>query len=183
MSAQESEGAFAVTFGCENCGNEWHKAFPSKTVVTTSAAQMDRVVVNNTTCPQLLGADCECCYVIGCPVCEMGGGVTIDDRHPVGGDELDAYYERNLLALAFIECVRREMELIDEDGYACGWWDDDATDDEWVVVWVDDPNHGQFGWHVPRELLPDWLDERDPEYDGYSSEDKYERLKEGWIEG
>lgn len=97
----------------------------------------------------------------------------------------DVYEERNLLALAFIEAVRREAYLAGyAEEFASGWWPDtdDVNGEEWAVVWFDDPHHGQFGWHVPREMVPDWLQKRDPEYDGYTTADKYRRLVAGWID-
>lgn len=96
----------------------------------------------------------------------------------------DVYRERNLLALAFIESVRRECES-NSLPWRGGWWPDrDAVNDEaWAAVWFDDPHKGQFGWHIPLEMVPDWLDKRDPEYDGYTTADKYRRLQEGWISG
>lgn len=85
-------------------------------------------------------------------------------------DKTAVYYERNVLALAYIhECWTR--------GYPTGWWadTDDVNADDWAVVWADTPT-GQVGWHVQHELVPDWLPERDPDYDGYSTAEKHRRL-------
>lgn len=93
----------------------------------------------------------------------------------------DVYRERNYLAIAFIAAVMREAKHAELEN-ACGWCPD-GEDDEFVVVWVDDENYGQLGWHVPRDLVPEWLPRRDPDYDGYTTADKYDRLIEGWVEG
>jgi len=93
----------------------------------------------------------------------------------------EVYQERNLLALAFIgqyelyhsAAYGKEVEM----GY---WYDEDAPesggdDFEWVVVWVNTVE-GQVGWHVPDNMLPPWLEERDPEYSGYSTDEKNNRV-------
>jgi len=88
-------------------------------------------------------------------------------------DKSDVYRDRNLLALAFI-CSYVEVR-------ACvphGWWPDtdDVNGEQWAVVWVDLPT-GQVGWHIPLEDVPDWMPKRDPEYDGYTTEEKNDRLR------
>jgi hypothetical protein len=83
----------------------------------------------------------------------------------------DVYRERNLLALAFIRNL--QYELRDD----AGWWPDtdDVNGEQWAVVWAD-TQHGQVGWHVPRDMVPDWLPKRDPEYDGYTTVEKNRRV-------
>ena len=80
------------------------------------------------------------------------------------------YYERNVLALAYID-------LCQQNGVPTGWWPDtdDINDEPWAVVWANMPG-GQVGWHVPLDLVPLWLPKRDPEYDGYSTSEKHRRL-------
>lgn len=82
----------------------------------------------------------------------------------------DVYHERNLLALAFVQQYRNTA-------FDCGWWPDtdDVNGGEWAAVWAD-TNEGQVGWHVPKEMVPDWLDKRDPEYDGYTTDEKNARI-------
>lgn len=88
----------------------------------------------------------------------------------------DVYRERNLLALAFLGAYasahNREGEAAE-----MGWWPDtdDVNGEEWAVVWVNLPQ-GQVGWHVPLEMVPDWLERRDPDYDGYSTHEKNRRV-------
>jgi hypothetical protein len=91
----------------------------------------------------------------------------------------DVYRDRNLLALAFIAAHDHLKTEIGAHHLLCGWWTDtdDVNGEEWAVVWADLPS-GQVGWHVPMELVPDWLPKRDPEYDGYSTEEKNDRLAE-----
>jgi hypothetical protein len=37
---------------------------------------------------------------------------------------------------------------------------------------------GELSWHVPREMLPEWIPERqDVEFPGYSREEKNERIQ------
>lgn len=95
----------------------------------------------------------------------------------------DVYRDRNLLALAFLGELRRSTRAAlllhgrdpDDADRAMGWWNDEGSSDDWAVVWADLPA-GQVGWHVPRELVPEWLDERNPEYDGYTTAEKNDRL-------
>jgi len=82
----------------------------------------------------------------------------------------DVYHERNLLAIAFVQQYRNTP-------FDHGWWPDtdDVNDEEWAVVWAD-TNGGQVGWHVPREMVPDWLPKEDLEYDGYTTTQKNARV-------
>ena len=89
----------------------------------------------------------------------------------------DIYRDRNLLALAFIAAYVEVRACVRH-----GWWPDtdDVNGEEWAVVWVDLPT-GQVGWHIRREDVPEWLPQRDPEYDGYSTSEKNDRLRR-WTE-
>lgn len=102
-------------------------------------------------------------------------------------DKSDVYRERNLLALAFILSEARATQAYlslrgKEVEAPVGWWPDtdDVNGEAWAVVWCNLPT-GQVGWHVPREMVPDWLPKRDPEYDGYSTDEKNRRLAE-WAD-
>jgi hypothetical protein len=88
----------------------------------------------------------------------------------------DVYRERNLLALAFIARTL-DVERSRENEPAHGWWPDtdDVNGEEWAVVWIE-TQHGQVGWHVGMDMLPDYLPKRDPEYDGYSTDVKNARV-------
>lgn len=99
----------------------------------------------------------------------------------------DVYRERNLLAIAFIGAVAtpgysRTVEPSKSSYIPFGWWPDtdDVNGSEWAVVWIDLPT-GQVGWHVPMEMVPNWMPKRDPFYDGYGTETKNNRLRE-WAE-
>lgn len=84
----------------------------------------------------------------------------------------DVYFDRNVLALAFV-CLRYEQ------GYEAGWWPDtdDVNGEEWAVVWTNlHPGGGQVGWHVRMEMVPDGLPKLDPEYDGYTTDEKNARM-------
>lgn len=103
----------------------------------------------------------------------------------------DVYEERNLLALGFLAALaEREHYKPGSDGIEMGWWPDtdDVNGDEWAVVWANlfagDPGsdlrpgkeYGQVGWHIPMEMVPEWLERKDPEYDGYTTEEKNGRV-------
>lgn len=100
------------------------------------------------------------------------------DSEPKTKDDL--YYERNLLALAFIQ-ARTEWDAVrGRPDPMCGYWPDtdDVNDEEWAVVWIDLPGYGQVGWHVPMEMAEaSGLGKRDPDYDGYTTEEKNDRLR------
>ncbi|WP_435062403.1 hypothetical protein [Halobaculum sp. EA56] len=92
-------------------------------------------------------------------------------------DKSDVYRERNLNALLAL----RALHLLDQHNLTnvpMGYWHDtdDVNGEAWAVVWADLPEEGQVGWHVPTEMVPEWLDERDPEYDGYSTPEKNRRV-------
>jgi hypothetical protein len=95
--------------------------------------------------------------------------MTPDNTTDIG----QVYRERNLAALAFL----RSLWTAGLTGRVMGWWDDDETGKEWAVVWVILPPDKQVGWHVPVEMIPDWLPENDPEYDGYSTAERQRRLE------
>lgn len=79
------------------------------------------------------------------------------------------YEERNAMVLAF-------AWVADELGWKVGWADD-AREPGWKVVLVDAPT-GQCSWHVPGELVPEWMEQYDGEWDGHTTPEKYERLAE-----
>lgn len=98
----------------------------------------------------------------------------------------DVYYERNILALGFIRTLvlllRREAASKEHERPPVffGWWTDtdSVNEEQWAVVWINGPT-GQLGWHIPVSMArdADWLPERNPEYDGYSTQEKNARLE------
>lgn len=78
-----AEPAFCVTFGCENCENEWDTEFPARTKVFR-ANDVD-VRTANQDCEKL--GMCECCGLVQCPVCKLYSDVTIEGRTPVTSNE------------------------------------------------------------------------------------------------
>jgi hypothetical protein len=57
-----------------------------------------------------------------------------------------------------------------------GWWPDtDADGEGWAVVWINGP-FGQVAWHIGMDMVPSWLEQRDPDYDGYSTDTKNARV-------
>lgn len=100
----------------------------------------------------------------------------------------DVYRDRNLLALAFIRAYAfYEKDMMGDDWTVeRGWWPDtdDVNGEEWAVVWVN-TEFGQVGWHIPKDMVPAWLPKLDPDYDGYTTDEKNARLAEfaelsGW---
>lgn len=96
----------------------------------------------------------------------------------------EVYRERNLNSLGLLKALK---SLAEERGVDAemGYW---PTEDGWVVVWVNidsvrevlktDPDESQVSWHVPENIVPDWLDKRNHEYDGYSTAEKNDRLED-----
>jgi hypothetical protein len=56
-------------------------------------------------------------------------------------------------------------------GFECGYRID-PVEPEWPVAYIELPT-GQCSWHMPQHSKP---------YDGHSTEEKYERIRE-WING
>ncbi|WP_254810634.1 hypothetical protein [Natronosalvus amylolyticus] len=80
----------------------------------------------------------------------------------------EVYQDRNLLACALAEAT----------GAPSGWKPDPESPDEWAIVWIQTPM-GQVSWHVPRAMVGTdqlGLHPRDSEYDGYTREEKNDRL-------
>lgn len=100
----------------------------------------------------------------------------------------DVYRERNLLAVALLyERAGRPAGRVRNRRGPLGWWPDRDTvnGDEWAVVWCDlgalnpaTTDRRQVGWHVPVEIVPQWVPRADPEYaaDPYSTTEKNARL-------
>jgi hypothetical protein len=98
----------------------------------------------------------------------------------------EVYDDRNALALALAETVRRfHDQLLDAgDGAALEFrtcWTacdgDDADADEWAVIYCWLPT-GQVSWHVPRELVEESNIRRcAAEWDGHTREEKNDRLR------
>ena len=89
----------------------------------------------------------------------------------------DIYRERNLLALAFIaQTVGFERDVLGNTP-KYGWWPDtdDVNGEQWAVVWCE-TKYGQVGWHVGMNMVPRWLPKADPEYDGYTTDEKNARI-------
>ena len=86
------------------------------------------------------------------------------------GDEQtadEAFYERN-------QAVFTLLAALEERGNTVGYRVDD--DEEWPVVFAETID-GQIAWHVPRDELPEWLEEKDIPYDGHTTEEKHERMR------
>lgn len=80
----------------------------------------------------------------------------------------DAYFDRNLLALAFAR-----MAL--DRGWTAGIRLD-PDDPDWPVLYVDTP-HGQVSWHLPsRDFDLSFLPSYGREWDGHDLEEKRRRL-------
>lgn len=63
-------------------------------------------------------------------------------------------------------------------GYTVGWRSDEDHPD-WPVVFVQTNTVGELSWHIPSDMLPEWIHERqDVEFDGYSREEKNQRMED-----
>jgi hypothetical protein len=78
----EREPVFAVTFDCQNCGNEWDEKFPPLTTVV-SDGKAGLAQVHNDECETLGTTGCDCCNTIVCPVCRRRSDVTLAGRRPL----------------------------------------------------------------------------------------------------
>lgn len=84
----------------------------------------------------------------------------------------DVYEDRNLLAIAFVS------------SHPNGWWKHDPNEPEFPIVGAE-TQFGQVSWHVRSEQLDRFkaviprAETRmiDTEYDGYTREEKNDRLK------
>lgn len=95
----------------------------------------------------------------------------------------DVYRDRNHLAVAFVAFYAIAEREQNGQFTRFGWWPDtdDVNGEEWAVVWTW-TQEGQVGWHVPKGMVPRWLPQRDPKYDGYTTEEKNERM-ENLVDG
>lgn len=82
----------------------------------------------------------------------------------------ECYKDRNLLAKTL-------LKQLYETGFEVGWYEEDSTEDDWVVIYAELPT-GQISYHIPREDLDDWIPEKENCYDGHSNEEKRERLEQ-----
>lgn len=75
------------------------------------------------------------------------------------------YVERNLAVLAYLKETNSE----------CGYCYDETI--QMHYIWAES-EHGHIGWHVDGWLVPDWLDEKEPEYSEHSTKTKNARVAE-----
>lgn len=94
-----------------------------------------------------------------------------------------AYHERNLAVAAFATAFRNATEAT--GGHARFGHTDPAEEyrhtadgREWRLLWCEDAEHGQMSWHLPREYVPEWCEERPHTWDGHDTEEKNARLAE-----
>lgn len=82
------EPVFVIDLECGNCGADWERSFPPQTVVHDAdegdnpAFPSAGVTVRDDTC-RVFGGDCDCCYRVECPTCELADHVTVAGRNPV----------------------------------------------------------------------------------------------------
>lgn len=94
--------------------------------------------------------------------------IPIDDK-----PKEQVYDERNQAALLAAKLADRHS-AISEAGYRT------TEDEDYPVLTIDHKHLGQMGWHIPREDLPEWLEETDTPYDGHTTEEKHDRMQR-WI--
>lgn len=91
-------------------------------------------------------------------------------------DKDKAYRERNLVLALLVECLKRGMTSNE-----IGIKQDDREDweDEWRnVLFIDLPT-GQISWHLHKSELVNFpnVPKYQGNYDGHTTEEKYERIK------
>lgn len=90
----------------------------------------------------------------------------------------EVYRERNMTALAFIKSLNEQGA---ETGYRIPDEEDERVEEteKWPIIWAVIPETGkEVSWHIPADMLPDWLEEAEGSYDGYKPEECYKRLRE-----
>lgn len=94
----------------------------------------------------------------------------------------EVYEDRNVAVFGFLRQLKTLKEL-SQAGSATLHWDiqvgyreNTKTDGGWVAVFAMLPE-GQVSWTVKREDVPDWLEEKDVDYDGHSVEEKLDRVR------
>lgn len=86
----------------------------------------------------------------------------------------EVYKERNLNALAFIKAYVETYLCVFEKRPDFGYHEDG---DGYALVWVETVQ-GQVAWHVPMDMVPAWMPRQENYYDGYTTEEKNDRLRE-----
>lgn len=87
----------------------------------------------------------------------------------------DAYEDRNLAVLGWFKMIQ------ENDLGTVGFYNDDDSEDNWVVLIAEIDGIGQISYHCPRSFAKEcsWLDRiGDSVWDGHSREDKNGRIKE-----
>lgn len=78
-----SEAVFVVEFDCSNCGKQWDDEYAERTEVGPLVHDRD-VHVRNVDCEEFGMHNCDCCYKVFCPNCELADAVGVERRYPVG---------------------------------------------------------------------------------------------------
>lgn len=85
-----------------------------------------------------------------------------------------AYRDRNLLAVAYLAEYAAA-----EGSERVGWYEHGG--EGWAVIYAD-LNAGQVSWHVPEEMVPEFLPQRHPDvYDGHDRDEKNAVLRETYL--
>lgn len=82
----DDDPVFTVTFECNNCGDTFDRDLPPRTTVTT-ARSLGGMVVRNEDCSSMGLINCECCYRVHCPTCDLYGNIRDVERSPLDGDD------------------------------------------------------------------------------------------------
>ena len=86
----------------------------------------------------------------------------------------DAYEDRNLAVLSWFKMIQ------EEDLGRVGFYNDDDSSDEWVVLICESQRFGQISYHCPRGFVREcgWINEVSGDiWDGHSRDEKNNRLK------
>lgn len=74
------EPVFETTLYCKNCGDEWTHEVPTRTEINRVTANGVKVTYKDC---ETFGPQCDCCYYIDCPTCELREHVRVEDRNPI----------------------------------------------------------------------------------------------------
>lgn len=117
-------------------------------------------------------------------VSEFSSNVKVTQYQRAEPEEMNKVYEeRNKSVLGMLKALH-------ENGVDVGYREVDIETDQevsenessWAIVWAELPDEGEVSWHIPRNMLPDWIEEGDGNYDEYDTETKYRRLKNFYEE-
>jgi hypothetical protein len=99
------------------------------------------------------------------------GAVMDPDMLKIYGPDLErwteVYQERNAVVVALARMAQAA-------GWTVGQRNDPASEG-WPVLYIDTPE-GQVSWHLPQDQMPANIPPYNGEWDGHTTDEKYDRL-------